>query len=159
MTTSSFKDIEKAIQAKIDKSLNGKVKETVKEVMIKNIQETVYDSYEPLDYQRRYGNDGLLDPSNIGGYTIDNTLVVFNATLANPYIFIEDDIYKSKNEGDYLTPIIEYGQGYDFHSVKGNRGYEKPRPFIENTREELKQTKAHVKSLKEDLKSQGLNVK
>jgi len=162
MTVNNLKDLQKTLQLKITKALENEVTNKVKDVMVKHIEDDVYSKYTPSrtsqnSYDRRGIDEGLADPSNIGGVMVGDTLEVFNATVGNPDITINDVTYQSQNEGEYLTPIIEYGQGYDF-SNDGNSGYEKPRPFVKNTRDELKQTKTHVKALKQGLKNQGINV-
>lgn len=158
MTVNNLKDLRKILEKKIEESLDKEVTNTIRDVMLNNIEETVYDTYEPSQYKRRYEKEGLSDPSNIGGVIVNGELQVFNATAGNPDIYINGKRDVSQNDGDYLAPIIEYGKGYDFSSENGNNGYEKPRPFVENTREELKQTKAHVKALKQGLKNRGINV-
>jgi len=162
MIANNLKDLQKILQEKITKALENEVTNKVKDVMVKHIEDDVYSKYTPNpnsqnSYDRRGVNEGLADASNIGGVMVSDTLEVFNAAVANPDIYIDGNAYQSQNKGEYLTPIIEYGQGYDF-SNDGNSGYEKPRPFVKNTRDELKQTKVHVKALKQGLKNQGVNV-
>ena len=153
-----------AIQAKINIALENEVKAKVSEIMVEQIQETVYDAYSPNPngnaedfYHRRTNEDALGDPSNIGGIIInDGVLEVYNAATTNPDIYSRGELYKSQNEGEYLAPIIEYGQGYDYPNNEA--GYGVPRPFVANTRAEIKATGAHVKALKQGLKKQGVNV-
>ena len=159
----SMDEIYKHIEKKMKEALLDDVTSKTSEIMIEQINETVYDAYSPNTnaedyYHRRQNEDALGDPSNIGGVMVGNTLEVINATQTNPDIYINHERYDSQNEGDYLTPIIEYGQGYDFASENGNAGYERPRPFISNTREQLKSTGAHVTALKKGLKKRGINV-
>jgi len=158
MTVNNLKDLRKILEKKIEDSLEKEVTNTIRDVMLENIEETVYDTYEPFQYDRRHEKEGLSDPSNIGGVIVNGELQVFNATAGNSYISNNGNYSISQNTGQYLAPIIEYGQGYDFSSENGDKGYEKPRPFVENTREELKQTKEHVKALKRGLKNRGINV-
>lgn len=158
MDFKSLKDLEKYLQQQVNKSLERDVTPVVKKIMIEQIEDTVYSAYSPSEYKRRGQDEGLADPENIGGVMVGNTLEVINATQTNPDIYINHERYDSQNEGDYLTPIIEYGQGYDFARENGNAGYERPRPFISNTREKLKSTGAHVTALKKGLKKRGINV-
>ena len=158
MDFKSLKDLEKYLQQQVNKSLEKNVTPVVKKIMIEQIEDTVYSAYSPSEYKRRGQDEGLADPENIGGVMVGNTLEIINATAANPDIYIHGVKYESINADDYLTPIIEYGQGYEFHSDDGDSGYEQPRPFIENSRETLRQTKVHVKALKKGLRESGIKV-
>ena len=162
-TVNSLSALYAALQAKINIALENEVKSEVSKIMVEQIQETVYDTYSPNTnaedyYHRRSNEDALGDPSNIGGIVINDVLEVYNAAVTNPDIYVHGELYQSQNEGDYLAPIIEYGQGYDFNSKNGDLGYEQPRPFIENSRETLRQTKVHVKALKKGLRESGIKV-
>jgi len=158
MTVNSLKDLEKILQNKINSSLEKEVTNTVRNTMVRNIEDTVYGAYKPIEYNRRSIDDGLADPSNIGGVLVNGELQVFNATITNPEIHVNGYNGISQNEGEYLTPIIEYGKNYDFNSENGDLGYEQPRPYVENTREELKATKDYITAFKQGLKRQGIDV-
>lgn len=156
-TFKSMNDIKKYIQAKVNESLLNDVVPAVREVMIDQIDKTVYDAYkQPEVYERRNDGNELRNENSIGGYVLNNTLEVYNAAPANPDIYERGGKYESQNAGEYLAPIIEYGEGYDFPSEEA---YNEPRPFVSNTREQLKEEKQHVTALKNGLKSKGLNVK
>ena len=131
----------------------------------------VYDKYHPKRYMRRYNqsgnaisspfddtdNTGLLDPNNII-FTIDGEggLLVENITLGSKYYFYGGERRISDNAGEPIAGVIETGQGYDV----GGWAYDGvPRPFIQNTHDDLEQNHYHTEAMKRSLKKQGLEVK
>lgn len=168
MICKNLKELEKELYKRINTALDTEVADTVKEVMTDHIIQDVYDVYNPLAYERRYnqsGNDigspydntqntGLLDNNNIVA-TIDGEggLLVQNTTLGSKYYYDEKGWHTSKNAGQPISGVIETGNGYDVWK-KG-----KPRPFMENTHDDLKQNHYHTEALKRSLKKQGLEVK
>jgi len=117
---------------------------------------TVYDSVLHSPGQRRGMDGGLLDEENIVGTMVSNdTLSVTNETIANPYILLGNKVKDSKNIGQPLTPIVEYGgaENYDF----GEGWWSVPRPFTENTIKQLEATGEHVFALQAGLKRNGIS--
>ena len=154
----SLKELEKALQEKVDVALLTDVAQTVTEVMQDHIAQDVYDVYNPSRYARRMNENGLLDNRNINSSIDGNTLIVENNTLGSPYYYDPSDkkIKKSVNAGEEIVGVIESGRGYDISDWEYDSV---PRPFIENTREELKDYEWHKKALKQGLQKQGLEVK
>lgn len=153
MLAKSFKELTKEIQKRIDKSLINEVFEEIRDVEQKNIDEYVYDVYQPKIYERRDINGGLIADKNIVGKLVKKgELEVTNITKPNP------DYNGTTNKN--LPYLIENGYGekgykYDYPA---DLPYVAPRPFTEKTEEELIRTKKHVKALKEGLKNNGLNI-
>ena len=81
-----------------------------------------------------------------------------NNTLGSPYYYDPSDkkIKKSANAGEEIVGVIESGRGYDISDWEYDGV---PRPFIKNTRKELKDYEWHKKALKQGLQKQGLEVK
>jgi len=159
MEFKSMKDLEKYLQSQINNSLQQDVAPIVKETMSAEIQNTVYAEYpNPHMYNRRKSG-GLESVENMN---IDESLInsgVLSITNDTPF----DDRYDTENSGDGLAGLIEFGDGYDGHTYdytnyNGNSPYLEPRPFIQNSRDTLKQTGAHIKALKKGLKKSGINV-
>lgn len=121
----------------------------IKKIQSRQVERTVYNVYKPKVYKRRGADGGGLgDVRNmISEVSEIGTLSITNVTPTDPYISYDGVLRYSKNQGEPLAPIVEEGHEYDFSS-DGKLGYDKPRKFIENTRKELKVTKAHVKILK-----------
>lgn len=155
----SLKELEKALQEKVDVALLTDVAQIVTEVMQDHIAQDVYDVYTPCIYVRRADENGLLDSRNINSSIKGNMLIVENNTLGSPYFYDPNNkkkIRKSINAGKEIAGVIETGIGYDI----SDWWYDGiPRPFIENTRDELKDYEWHKKALKQGLQKQGLEVK
>lgn len=161
MICKNLKELEKELYKRINIALDTEVADTVKEVMTDHIIQDVYDAYEPTAYQRRYDDGGLLDPDNIIA-TLGNNgeMLVQNVALGNDSVYMEDSIsrvyYSSYNINKFIAPIIETGIGYDV----GGWDYDcVPRPFIQNTHDDLEQNHYHTEAMKRSLKKQGLEVK
>ena len=160
----SIADLEKHLKNAIKDSLAHEVFETVRDVEQKNIDETVYDVYDPKVYpnikagiHRRETQGGLIADENIVPTMIgDDTLIVTNETPPNPYA--RDGATTNKN----LAELIEYGDGYkgftyDYPEEDTEKyKYMNPRPFTANTIEELVTTGKHKKALKDGLLRQGI---
>lgn len=161
MICKNLKELEKELYKRINIALDTEVADTVKEVMTDHIIQDVYDAYEPTAYQRRYDDGGLLDPDNIIA-TLGNNgeMLVQNVALGNDSVYMEDSIsrvyYSSYNINKFIAPIIETGIGYDI----GGWAYDGvPRPFIQNTHDDLEQNHYHTEAMKRSLKKQGLEAK
>jgi hypothetical protein len=159
----SFKDLDslmKHIAKKIDESLADEVSSMVKETEQKHTYSDVYAKYnvtshgwsEPYVYDRRISDGGLADTDNMVATVNDGILTVTNVT-------------KGKDGLDNLVGLIEYGDkaGYGEYNYKTNRDgtayqYLNPRPFIENTRQEIKDKGLAKKSLVEGLKNRGIDA-
>ena len=158
-TFKNLKDLEKYLKEKIDNSLEKEVASMVKAVQTDHIVDDVYMAYnnvdgarkEPYVYERRYFEGGLIDRENMQSEVVDGVLTVTNIAEAN-----ED--YKGSPVTN-LAGLIEeghlghYGQ-YDYTKNRDDTEwqYMSPRPFIANTRDDIKKNKLHVKTLKEALK-------
>ena len=168
MICKNLKELEKELYKRINIALDTDVADTVKEVMTDHIVRDVYDAWDPQAYMRRYnqsGNDigspfddtdnvGLLNQENIIS-TIDGdgNLFVQNMTLGSRYYYDAKGWHISKNAEKLIAGVIETGRGYD---VLGNTD---PRPFMENTHDDLEQNHYHTEAMKRSLKKQGLEVK
>lgn len=169
MICKNLNELEKELYKRINKALDEDVADTVKEVMTDHIVSDVYDAWEePMAYMRRYnqsGNDirspfddtdnlGLLSSENIIS-TIDGNgnLLVQNMTLGSRYYYDAKGWHISKNAEQPIAGVIETGHGYD---VLGNT---EPRPFIQNTHDDLERNHYHTEAMKRSLKKQGLEVK
>lgn len=104
MKYTSIDALEKALNQKINTTLQINVLEQVKKTMIKNIYSEVYDAYNPVLYKRRYQSGGLVDEKNIVGVLLPNqTLEVENVTPYNA----SADGYDTPEYS--LAYAIEYG--------------------------------------------------
>lgn len=137
--------IKKDVKKTIENEVSNKIKETMKE----RIQEDVYDKYEPTQYVRRREDGGLLDDDNIKSKTIsikDNiSLEITNETLSDSHL-------------KRLDKVIEYGVGYEWEDSEIYKMQPYPRPFINNTKEQIDNENIHIDTLKKSLKSKGYDI-
>lgn len=134
----NIKELAKQIEKLATKAMqdNANVKVAVIKEGRKQVEKTVYDVYDPVVYERSGDLKEQWDYEN----TKDG-IAVFN--------YREDD-----ETGKDIVDTIEYGRNYDYEFEYSN----KPRPFIENTREALRNGNELTNALKKDMKQSGLKV-
>lgn len=166
MIVNNLKELERELKKRVENALVTEVSDVVTDVMYQHIGLDVYDVYNPIEYDRRFDEDGLLDRNNILPVLQgDMKLSVKNITLGNKHVNLRK-YYKSggylstpiisKNYNKPIANVIETGQGYDVHRWEYDGV---PRPFMKNTHDDLKDNHYHTIALKEGLKRQGLEVK
>lgn len=139
-----------SLQQDINESLVKDVVPVVEETMQAEVQNTVYSVYQPKMYDRRLNDGGLLDMGNYHSKLIeDGTVTITNDTPIN-------EIYGGDDSMSLTEQIIE-GKGYIYGD--GTEPYAQPRDFMEATREDLRQTNAHVEALKAGLSKRGYEIK
>ncbi|WP_396583192.1 hypothetical protein ACFVP7_10115 [Bacillus sp. SG20033] len=112
----------------------------VKQIMVKtgqeHVEEDVYGAYSPLLYERTGQiKDSFITINESNGVSLDN---------------IRED------GGKDVATVIETGKGYTYPDSYGY-GYGKPRPFMKNTAETLKDGRL-TEALKSDLKADGIKT-
>lgn len=154
----SYEQLKKIVLNKAYVGLEENVLPKVQKKMVGFINQNVYSVYHPKKYIRRKdeGDSGsLANPENIksGAKDLDSGGLQY--------------IIHNNTEGMYsdvfLTPLVEMGNvwainsGYHLTYIFGSYAdggsyidaYEKPRPFIQPTKEWLKSTKkTHTKNMK-----------
>lgn len=142
----NLKDLERFLQKQINNALQNEVKNEVEETMRNHIQKDVYEAYTP------YSTDGVTPH-------YERTYELLRSIESN---LIDDGVLSVENtrhEGDrYIVEVIEYGKNYQWGYTRNLDEEIGARPFVENTREELRQTNKHVEALKKGLKRQGIDV-
>lgn len=136
MPTIDLKDLSKYVNQMAKQAMNkgNNVKKVVIAEGEKQVEETVYQSYTPNQYERT----GLLKKSWKAEETADGIAV-----------------YNDRRDGNKnVSEIVETGQGYqyefDYNGV--------PRPFTENTRKALDGSSKLTNALKQDMKSLGADI-
>lgn len=134
-TFKNFKELERHLQRKIESALKTEVAETAVKTMKEKVQEEVYDAYpNPVEYERT------------GRLKSDIDVEVVNSdTIAIQNVRQDDD--------RYVAEIVESGQGYEYSFEYSGV----PRPFTEETRQELLETDKLKQSMREGLKRQGVD--
>ncbi|QVN29674.1 hypothetical protein [Bacillus halotolerans] len=135
----NIKEIKVMIEQAAIQSIH-KSSSNVKQVMTKtgqdHVEEDVYGTYSPLLYERTGKlKDAFITTNESNGVSLDNIR--------------EDD-------GKDVTTVIETGHGYTYPDSYGY-GYGKPRPFMKNTAESLKDGRLTA-ALKSDLIADGIKT-
>lgn len=158
----SVSDLHAYIQKAVDSALTTEVYEAVKEAQQEAIQKEVYDKYQPMNYERRKYNGGLIADENIvivGGVAKNGILIVKNITPPNPYLNGVSGAQSTTPLSSTTPYLVEYGisnpdgYGYDYWSKP------KARPFTARTLDDLQASGACKTALKNGLKRQGIAVK
>ncbi|KIL31995.1 hypothetical protein B4145_2183 [Bacillus subtilis] len=139
MMARNIKEIKAMIEKNAIQSIH-KSSSNVKQIMMKtgqeHVDEDVYGAYNPLLYERTGQiKDAFITTNESNGVSLDNIR--------------EDD-------GKDVATVIETGQGYTYPDSYGY-GYGKPRPFMKNTAETLKDGRL-TDALKSDLKADGIKT-
>lgn len=133
---SNLNELKKYVDSKVKKTLINEVAPHVKERLQDHVDSDVY-IYEPKKYHR---TGQLRDEIDI----VETEVGV--------------KVFPTRSEYDRNIPeIIETGKGYMYSGY--GYDYEHPRPFAQNTKEELKKKRTHVVKMKQGLQKQGLKVK
>jgi hypothetical protein len=137
-TVNSIAELKKYVDRMAQEAMSkgNSVKNTVIEEGKKQVQKTVYDVYEPKEYSRT----GKLKENWNWQDTTDGIEII--------------NTRSDEDSGKYIVDTVEYGRNYDYDFEYSN----KPRPFIENTRESLRNDDRLKNALKNDMKAQGLDV-
>lgn len=153
-----YSDIDKLlkdVQSDIDDVLMNEVLDTVRDIEMEHVQEDVFSVYSPSIYRRR-SSGGIDDPENVKAEVKNGVMTVRNDTPFN-------DDYATQNHGIGLAYMLneggnsEHDYDYGFRSIEAP--YSNPRPFIDNTIEELDRTDAVEKALKKGLKRHDIDLK
>jgi len=139
------------LKADIEDTLMDEVLGEVKDIELRHIEDDVLSAYSPQIYQRR-ALGGIGDSDNIVGKIVDMQLVVDNITKFN-------NGYGTYNFGVGLADLINDGErrhGY-YYDYPGE--FTQPRPFIDNTIEEIEYTDSVENALKKGLKKRNYDVK
>lgn len=161
MAFKSIAALEAKLKSDIKASLASDVYKAVIEAEQDAIDEVVYSAYTPRMYSRREADGGLQDPANMVGSMNGMTLSVRNETPASGQVLWICDIAFPPTSDKDLPAVVEYGikDEYDMYPISLNRSYANPRPFTEQTVDDLKENQAHVDALKAGLASRGWTVR
>ena len=130
---SNLAEILASIKIKTQDTLNNEIADKIKETEVKKAEEDVYSVYSPKVYKRSYGlkNIDYMDVSQYG----------------------EVGIEVSNNEGH--ADIVESGDGYQYDFEYNGV----PRPFQQNTIDELMENGEINKMLINGLRKRGIKTK
>ncbi|APH36143.1 hypothetical protein [Bacillus velezensis] len=126
--------IEYAAKQAVQKQAN--TKNTLIKTGQEHVQSDVYDAYNPLEYERTsLLKDSFVIQNESNGISLDNT---------------------RGDNGKNVATVVETGQGYTYPD-KYDYGYGKPRPYMKNTADSLKDGRL-VAAMKKDLNASGIKT-
>lgn len=169
---SSIKELEALLKKKINSVLQTDVANLVKKKEQQHAYEDVYGAYTSLSrcvmrYRRRGEGGGIVDMSNMKVYPGDMQVEISNETHFNPAFGAHTECCRPfigpENHGNELALLIEQGDGgggyiYNYPFPNGFGDFTPPRPFIQNTREELKNTPDLRKCIVNGLRLLGVDA-
>ena len=135
----------------IEDTLSKEVFDEVRQIEMEHIHHDVLNIYHPKLYERR-GIGGIDDPRNIIGTVKDMVLTVDNVTEFNTKGF-------TWNKGNNLADLINEGEGGVSHLYYDYPGkFTRPRPFLDNTQEEIDRTNRVDRALEKGMKKRGYDI-
>lgn len=146
-SVNSYSQLLKALQKVAKDVMEDDVATATKISIYNNVQNIVYDAGNPSYYERRdFTNGSLGDPNNLNHKYKNGVLEVtddadFNHSFADEY----NNGYGAVDMNESLAYNIEYGYG------SKSEWWNKPRPFIEESREDMRDGEfksAMIKGLK-----------
>ena len=149
----SYDDIDELlndIRSDIEDVLMDDVLEEVRDIEISNVKRDVLSAYSPKIYNRRSAN-GIDDRRNIIGAVRDMELEVDNITEFN-------NGYGTYNHGTGLADLINDGSGKSGFYYDYSGEFERPRPFIDNTIEEIERTDSVENALAKGMRKRKYDV-
>lgn len=143
-------DLLRDLKSDIEDTLLDEVLDEVKDIELFHIEQDVFRTYSPHIYERR-AVGGINDSDNIIGEVHDMELEVDNITEFN-------DDYGTYNHGRGLPELINEGEKQSgfYYDYPGT--FENPRPFIDNTIEEIEKTDSIENALTKGLKRRNYDV-
>lgn len=145
-----IEDLLRDIKSDIQDTLSDEVLDEVKRIELEHVRDDVFSVYSTKIYERR-NSQGIDDPDNIIGEVYDMRLEVDNVSRFN-------DDYGTYNHGIGLADLVNDGsttQGY-FYDYPGE--FNAPRPFIDNTINEIERTNDVEDALAKGLKKRKYDI-
>lgn len=157
-TFKSLNDLFKYIEKNVTEIMEKDVAQAVKDEQQRQINDLVYEAYEPYVYQRRMWSNGGLGDEEVMVATIGKTadgVVLSVVNLARG----------SNQEHLYIAPLVEYGHdnGHGKYQHPYNRDntawkFLRSRPFTEATIDALKKSGLHIEVMKQELNRRGIKT-
>lgn len=158
----NLKDLKKVLKPIIAEALEKTGEEVVERVAREHVDKDVYQAYSPEVYEATFElRDSIFTKSaDIKNNTIEVVIKhdtnKINSYAPNQHYSVVDN-YPRKDVSDWLPWIVSEGKTANIWGDSG--AYLKPRPYMDNAREELEQSKEHVDDLVKRLRALGLNAK
>lgn len=157
------KQINEKLLAELKK--DNLVAEIIKHTESDMVEQEVYDRYDPKSdgepwvYERRRDRGGLADVTNMKHETTetDGKVKMNIRNMTPPHPSFNENNLKAGEVAD----LVEGGDGANGlrYSNPDGGSYSEPRPFQQETINELSRNKEHVQAMKTLLKDMGIKVK
>jgi hypothetical protein len=158
----SIKELNNYLKKQIADSMQ-KAGEVAERVVREHVDKDVYQAYKPEQYETTFElRESLFTKTpKIKNDTIEvevkhNTDLI-NSHEPNQHHSVVES-YEPQDVSDWIPYIVHNGKTANIWGDDPNTAYLKPRPYFDNAREELEQSKEHVEALKNDLRRKGINV-
>jgi len=147
-TVNDWAELKKEIMRRARKSLKTNVADVVKIKIDEHIGTDVYNTYNPVVYERRWGN-GIRDFDNMQ-VEVDSKTCTLSVRDVAPLEGPRLNSYKSYEENN-LAGLIEHG-AYNPWAKYGARdgAWTEPRPFMTNAQKDIKE---HPEDIIQELKN------
>jgi len=142
---SSWAELEKQILAKIASAQNVEVAQTVKLETQKAVDEKIYKSGTPVWYDRRDLTNGSLGDINEMSHDV-------NISGSEILLEVRDEAKPKLSWDQDLTFAITYGYG------SKDQWWNEPRDFLEEARQNMRNSKSHVEAMRKGLIREGIIV-
>lgn len=153
-TYDEIEDLLNDLKSDIEDTLLDEVLETVRDIETEHVQNDVFSVYSPTIYERRLSG-GLDDRENVVGQVKNGVLIVENDTAFN-------ESYGTKNKGIGLAVMVNdggtYKHDYDYGFRTIEASFSDPRPFLDNTAEEIERTDDVENALAKGLTKRNYDV-
>lgn len=158
----TIKELQEYLKKEIADSMK-KAGEVAERVVREHVDSDVYLAYMPKKYEATFElRESLFTKTpKIKNNTIEvevkHDTDKINAHLPNQHHSVVED-YNPQDVSGWIPYIVHEGKTDNIWGDSSDATYLKPRPYFDNAKKELEQSKEHVEALKDDLRSKGINV-
>ena len=158
----TIKELNEYIKKQLAASMQ-KVGETVERVVREHVDKDVYQAYSPKVYEQTFElRESLHTKTPRVKNDVVEVEVKHNTDLIHSYepnqhhSVVED--YNPQDVSAWIPYLVSEGQTYNLWDDNSDAAYLKPRPYFDNAKKELEQSKEHVETLKRELNARGIKV-
>jgi hypothetical protein len=157
-------ELEAIIKQKVASSLEKTGKNVVERVVKEHIDSDVYRAYTPKEYEATFElRDSVFTKSaqiknNDIEVVVKHNTDEIQAHSPNQHYSVVDG-YSPKDVSDWIPYIVSEGKTANIWGSDSDAAYLHPRPYMDNARDELEQSKEHVDDLVKNLRAAGLDAK
>lgn len=163
-TANNWAELEALLVQKVAKALEKTGKNVVERVVKEHIDSDVYKAYVPKVYNASFelresvhSNNAQVSGNSIE-VVVDHNLDEIQPHSPNQHYSVVDG-YSPTDVSDWIPYLVHEGKTANIWGSDSDAAYLNPRPYMDNAKMELEQSKEHVDDLVNELKKQGLNAK